>query len=481
MKDHRHFMRSRGGPLVGRATGGRHAGKTWGVGPLRVPFLLRWVFAVSMAMLVAGLLQYGVAQQQITDRALEDSLRNYSALAEGLEESLAVTSGPERRDAAIASELDHLAHTSGTVYVGLFSADGQLIASSTELTGPGTLATLDARRLSEVLSVGTATVEKEADEGEAGQGAIYEFLIPLAGPEGLLILEVDQRADIVTMLIADLRSREIAEGLLAVLIAVPLSYVLGGQTLHRHQLRAQREADADSLTGLAGRRPFRPALEMALTHRVKRTVTLALIDLDGFKKVNDRLGHSHGDRVLIGFAGAFGELPATGTAYRLGGDEFAVILADSHERQSAEALERVQAALLRKFPGVTFSAGISSSTLSNPVPLRELWERADAALYEAKRRGRRQSVTFQSMSAGHAVSAETITALTALVAGNNPMTVAFQPIWDLRLGVVLAHESLLRLPRDCPIRGPRRPSISPNAWALLRPWTHGLGRSYLRQ
>ena len=59
------------------------------------------------------------------------------------------------------------------------------------------------------------------------------------------------------------------------------------------------------------------------------------------------------------------------------------------------------------------------------------------------------------MAAGHTVSAEKIEALTALVAGAAPITVAFQPIWDLRRGVVLAHEALLRLPTDFPVSGPQ--------------------------
>jgi EAL domain-containing protein (putative c-di-GMP-specific phosphodiesterase class I) len=87
--------------------------------------------------------------------------------------------------------------------------------------------------------------------------------------------------------------------------------------------------------------------------------------------------------------------------------------------------------------------------------LTELWERSDAALYEAKRLGRRRSVSFKSMAEGHTVSAEKIDELTALVSSNEPLNVAFQPIWDLRRGVVLAHEALLRLPAGSRISGPQ--------------------------
>jgi GGDEF domain-containing protein len=109
-------------------------------------------------------------------------------------------------------------------------------------------------------------------------------------------------------LVADQRQREVLGLLLAMLVAIPLSYMFGGRTLHRRHLTAQREADEDPLTGLGGRRPFRPSLETALTRSRDTPVTLALPDLDHFKEINDRLGHSHGDRVLTGLADSFSEL-----------------------------------------------------------------------------------------------------------------------------------------------------------------------------
>ena len=410
--------------------------------------MARWVLAVSAAVLLAGLAEFGVAQQQIIDRGLQDSIRNYGALAEQLERALAANSDPAARDAAIAAELDHVKHGYGTVYVGLFAGDGRLFVEAGKEAGRERA---NPVRLAEVASTGTPAVETE----EVASGEGYEFFIPVTAPGGTLIMNVDQDPGIIAELVADERQRGLLGLLIAVLCAIPLSYLLGGRTLHLRQLRAQREADEDALTGLASRRPFRPALESALARGAATPVTLALLDLDNFKRINDRLGHSYGDRVLSGFADAFAELRTSDTAFRLGGDEFAVILPGREEYGAAEALERVRTALLSKFTGVTFSAGIASSTVADPAALQELWERADAALYEAKRRGRRQSVTFGSMATGHTVSAEKIEALTALVADDSPITVAFQPIWDLRRGVVLAHEALLRLPTDSPISGPQ--------------------------
>ena len=413
--------------------------------------MVQWALAVSSAMLLASVVEYSVAQQQIVDRALNESLRNYGVLATGLEEVLSADQDAQTRDMLINNELRHIGRTYGTVSVGLFDAQNQLVASSggghgNEASGPS-----DAERRTEVLSTNRRVVRSDSGAAEKS----YEFLLPVSSPEGLLVLDIEQRADFVTDRIAALRLREVLGLLLAVGIAIPLSYLFGGRTLHRRQRRAQSEANADTLTSLPGRRPFRPALEAALARKSPATVTLALIDLDGFKQINDRLGHSYGDRVLNGLADSFEELRTSDTAFRLGGDEFAVILPGSDQDQASEALDRVREALANAFPGVTFSAGLASSTPAEPVALQELWERSDAALYEAKRRGRRQSVTFGSMASGHSVSSEKIEELGSLLAGTVPLEVAFQPIWDLRRGVVLAHEALLRLPKDVRIAGPQ--------------------------
>ena len=414
--------------------------------------MVRWVFAVSAAMLVAGLIEYGVARQHIIDRGLEDSRRNYEALAGRLEQALAADTDPLQREQAVAAEVRHLQHSQGTVYVGLFDSAGTLIARGGEVDG-GASDHADASRFSEVLSTGKTTVETEAEIG--GKGITrYEFLVPVSAPGGKLVLEIDQRADIVTELIGDLGPHKILGLFTAILVAIPLSYVFGGRSLQRHQLRTQQQADGDPLTGLAGRRPFQPLLEATLRDTGYSVTSLVLLDIDGFKQINDRLGHSHGDRVLRALADSFQVLPVSDTPFRLGGDEFAVILPGSDEDRATEALDRVRAALAKRFPGVTFSAGIASSA-GEPLTLTELWERSDAALYEAKRLGRCRSVSFKSMAEGHTVSAEKIDELTFLVGSNGPLNVAFQPIWDLRRGVVLAHEALLRLPAGARINGPQ--------------------------
>jgi predicted signal transduction protein with EAL and GGDEF domain len=276
-------------------------------------FMIRWVFAVSAAMLVAGLMEYGVARQQITDRGLADSRRNYEALAEGLEQALAADVDPLQREKLIAAEVRHLQHSQGTVYVGLFDAAGKLIVRGGDEDG-GASDHADASRFSGVLSTGQTTVTSEAELGGTGVTR-YEFLMPVSAPEGTLVLEIDQHADIIAELVGDLAPNKILGLLTAIVVATPLSYFFGGRSLQRRQLRTQQQADGDPLTGLAGRRPFQPSLEATLTDRRYSVMTLALLDIDGFKQINDRLGHSHGDRVLRAFADSFQVLPASDTPF----------------------------------------------------------------------------------------------------------------------------------------------------------------------
>ena len=104
------------------------------------------------------------------DRGLQDSIRNYGALAEQLEEALAENSDPVARDAAIAAELEHIKHGYGTVYVGLFAGDGRLFVEAGKEAGRERA---DPARLAEVASTGTPAVETEEVASRRGVRVLY--------------------------------------------------------------------------------------------------------------------------------------------------------------------------------------------------------------------------------------------------------------------------------------------------------------------
>jgi diguanylate cyclase (GGDEF)-like protein len=150
-------------------------------------------------------------------------------------------------------------------------------------------------------------------------------------------------------------------------------------------------ARTDPLTGLPNSRAFYDAAEteMSRAHRYRRPITIALLDIDGFKRVNDQLGHARGDEVLKGVANTLSSaVRASDVAARLGGDEFALLLPEAGEEAARRALKKVHAALTAAVrglrPEVGFSIGAATFALP-PASLLVALGRADELMYSAKR------------------------------------------------------------------------------------------------
>jgi diguanylate cyclase (GGDEF)-like protein len=163
-----------------------------------------------------------------------------------------------------------------------------------------------------------------------------------------------------------------------------------------HLLRAQPLGERDSLTEALSRDAFAARLldEQTRAARVDSPLALALIDVDGLKSINDRCGHSSGDRVLVAVADVLRTGRRTDLVGRWGGDEFVVLLPDTSRREAGErmrrALHRLQRSLTVGDQTVTFSGGVVQVDPLTPLAL--LMDTADAALYQAKRQGRARLV-----------------------------------------------------------------------------------------
>jgi diguanylate cyclase (GGDEF)-like protein/PAS domain S-box-containing protein len=151
-------------------------------------------------------------------------------------------------------------------------------------------------------------------------------------------------------------------------------------------------ASRDELTGLLNKRSFLVHLagEVARARRHGRPVSLCMLDLDGFKRINDENGHAAGDRVLAEAAGRLGALVRTGEHMaRVGGDEFGWILPDADAEGAASAVQRARMAVssepFRGLGSLSISAGICETDGS--IDAAELYRRADRALYDAKDSG----------------------------------------------------------------------------------------------
>ena len=163
------------------------------------------------------------------------------------------------------------------------------------------------------------------------------------------------------------------------LLAAEAANVLDGL---RRTERLARQACIDELTGLVNRRMLTERLE-----RVTAGDVLVLLDLDHFKQVNDTHGHAAGDAVLKAFAACLERIARnTDTLARFGGEEFALVLTGTREEGVRDLLRRLRADWAATSSLTTFSAGMAVCTASDGPGL--LFDRADAALYRAKRSGR---------------------------------------------------------------------------------------------
>jgi diguanylate cyclase (GGDEF)-like protein len=177
----------------------------------------------------------------------------------------------------------------------------------------------------------------------------------------------------------------------AALVGPLLAIALYQRSTH-NALRAMKLALTDPLTGLGNHRHFHDRLEreLATAQEEGRPLSLCLIDLDDFKRINDRHGHPAGDEVLSQLAA---KLRQGGEAFRLGGDEFALLLSSADEAEALLAarsiLARVTADEVEPVGRITLSIGTATAT-DRPIGRAELVRRADGALYWAKEYGKNQ-------------------------------------------------------------------------------------------
>lgn len=165
-------------------------------------------------------------------------------------------------------------------------------------------------------------------------------------------------------------------------------------TLRVSLLRERGLSRTDPLTSLLNTRAF---LEegnrtLALCRRHRRPVTIAYLDLDNFKSVNDRLGHQAGDDLLRGVAKLIRvSIRLTDLAARLGGDEFAILLPEAGADQAGATLERLRSVLADTFAAIAVPVTVSVGAVSHlkaPDDLEQMVQRADACMYKAKSTGK---------------------------------------------------------------------------------------------
>jgi diguanylate cyclase (GGDEF)-like protein len=221
-----------------------------------------------------------------------------------------------------------------------------------------------------------------------------------------------------------------------------------------------RGALQDNLTGLPNRALLEDRLALAVSALTRRESPLGvmIIDIDRFKVVNDSLGHLVGDQVVVEVARRISSAVRPGdTVARFGGDEFVVICEDlTHPGEALGIAQRIQEvmALPLKAAGADLVLSVSTGlTLASGTghAAGDLLRDADAAMYRAKRAGRARTVVFAAEMRDEAlVRLETETQLRRALA-EGELRVHYQPIIDLRTGLLAGLEALVRW--EHPTRG----------------------------
>jgi len=221
-----------------------------------------------------------------------------------------------------------------------------------------------------------------------------------------------------------------------------------------------RQANYDSLTRLPNRRMFIDRLdqEIKVSHRKKQEFALIFLDLDNFKIINDSMGHSYGDVLLIEVGKRITHcVREADTVARIGGDEFTIILSDLSDLHNVESIcHKILISLnkpyyISEIPiYISASLGITISPNDGNTTL-DLLKNADQAMYLAKSLGRNRFCYFTASMQNKALNHLALMNDLRRAIRLDQLTVFYQPIVELRTGIIRKAEALLRWKH--PLRG----------------------------
>lgn len=214
----------------------------------------------------------------------------------------------------------------------------------------------------------------------------------------------------------------------------------------------QWRADHDVLTGLPNRSLLydRFKQSVATAHRNHSSLAVCILDLDGFKLINDRYGHAIGDRLLVEVSERLKKIiRGEDTVARLGGDEFVILLGLMHANELEMAMQRILTALSLAYTIDGIELNISASIGVTIYPkddadIDSLLRHADQAMYRAKLRGRDCYHLFNILLDNEARTAFETVVLVSKALRNNELCLHYQPKINLSSGTITGYEALLR-------------------------------------
>lgn len=412
----------------------------------KVDFELKLLTTLTLTLVVVGGFQYALTVRDTKQRLMDEAMFRAHSDVVFVQQAFLSGDTNDQRVQQMNQRLSAIGGRPGIRYVLLVDRYGVVTAAS----DPRQVGTYHGGpELRQAVKTGQGSSTLIDKDGRRS----FRYVVPVELPTGRFALELEQNASIVENQLVSLRNTTmwILGG--GIGFGIVLFFVLGGRSVAKMHRRALQMSSKDGLTGLQNHRSYQETLNrtLALAQRTGSPVSIALIDIDEFKLINDRLGHAQGDEVLKKMAALLETGRLSDHAFRLGGDEFAVLMPETNSDGAWVLCERIWQTVQHEIEGVTVSIGVATSKPN--IEQSDLGEFADVALYEAKRRGRNNIVSFEELGGAAVVPAEKVRAVRKLL-DDLHLNTAFQPIWDLHGSRPLGFEALARPPREYSIDGP---------------------------
>jgi diguanylate cyclase (GGDEF)-like protein len=396
----------------------------------------RLALALVLTLIAVGGVSYLLLAGQLHRDQVENYARLHEADAEAIEEFGRTHTLPQTFAEAdqLLAAINSRAGTEETLLIGpdtVVRARGAGEPVGSVDDNPNTIA---------VLREGVSFAGNESDPGE--DSSAFEFLAPVELGGQRYALETAYSSATFDAQLAHLLKILALLIVIAIAAALPVFYLLGGRSLVRSHRLALERATRDGLTDLPNHRAFQDDLELSvsLAERNGDPLALALLDLDDFKQVNDRHGHPEGDALLRRVAEILRNGRTADRPFRIGGDEFALLLQKTDDEGARTLVARLCRTLQEA--GVPVSIGVASMRPGEDA--KDLRAEADAALYEAKRRGGGGSALFGDIHENVEITTAAKREAVIRLVEEESLTTVFQPIWSFDSELLIGLEALSR-------------------------------------
>jgi diguanylate cyclase (GGDEF)-like protein len=410
-------------------------------------FGARLIAAVLVSAALIGITTYVVLERDLASQEITDQAAVQASDSRAFENIASRAKNTTDALHDIDAMLDSIAHRPGTREAILVDSHHVI----KEAFNDAVVGTIDAGpRIGGALEHGRSFAGRETHPGQDSRN--FEFVTPVNVRGARYAYEVAYDTHAFDAKLNNLRTKLALIGLLALIGGGGVFHLVGGRRLMRDHRLVLRRATRDGLTDLPNQRAFHDDFPQAVASaaRYEDAFAVALLDVDDFKRINDRHGHPHGDTILKRVADVLREARPGDRPYRIGGDEFALLLAHTDAEGAGILAGRLSHDLAEA--GIEVSVGVSAIRPGEQADSLRL--EADAALYEAKRQGGGRAAHFDDIrDRVFVTTSEKKEAVRRLIEERRLETV-FQPIWNFDAETLLGVEALTRPDPSYGLSGP---------------------------